>query len=316
MPERRSALSTVIVAVVLVVVVVAAGIIGYAMQGNERGPSGTTESQTSNSTTVETRTTASQTTVSTQTQSGGLPVLNTFTNGADILGNFTQLKESFGYHCSGACQPDSNGTATVSMSYVGEVQNGSHVYHEFSFTFLGEGWAAINLGAADGSSTIVTELFYINQTDPEHSYSVFSEWAANPHVVGVTRQVNVSSSHPTEDGIILPLSSGSPGGGTGLGIWLATVPGFHGQPTLVNQSTANLNGTELSLKIYRFSQYTQGVNPLSQKEVIVNYTLVATFATFQGTDDTFCLAYIMQFDSSDGSFAETYDFSVVSLESP
>ncbi len=318
MRERRSAVSTVTVVVALIIVVAGAGIIGYLMLGNEGGPSSTTKnslSQTSNSTAIETRTTSSQTTVSSQTQSGGQLVLNTFTDGADILGNFSQLTESFAYHCLGSCQPNSNGTATVSMMYVGEVQNGSHVYREFRFIFLGVGWAAISLGAVNGSTT-VTELFYINQTDPEHSYSVFSEWDANPRVVGATRQVNLSSSSPTADGIILPLSSGSPlSGSTGLGIWLATVPGFHGQPTLVNQSTTSLNGTELSLRDYRFSQFTKWVNPQSQQEMIGNYTLVATFATFQGTDITFCSGYVLQFVAYDRSFAVTYTFDVTSLKS-
>ena len=99
-----------------------------------------------------------------------------------------------------------------------------------------------------------------------------------------------------------------------LGIWLPGVPGFLGEPTLLNQTTISPNDTELSLRTSGYWLPMQASDPKSYQEVNGNYSLIAAFATFPGTKITFCSASTESFVADDGSFTETVTFSVTSLQ--
>jgi len=326
MPTKRQAISAVVAMVVVILIVAVAGVGGYLLlsqrggsptttsntssqstsagsltstQGSTSSSSGsptTSTSQASTSTSVQTNSSTVETSISTQTQSGSPAILNTFTNGDEILGNFSQLTLATDVYCSGSCQTGSNGTVTDYMSYVGNVQNGSFSYRNYNFTLMSQGFGS------NASTVTMTALLYLNESNPAHSYYVTE---------GSTSQVNASSSDPDEDGILIAL-----GAHVGYGfpeIWLPYLP-VQGQPQLVNQTNSNLGGVELLIKTYEFSLSTTQPNPQTNQQVNGTTTFVATFATIQGTNMTFCSGWTIRFVANDQSFTEGSTYRLTSLQ--
>jgi hypothetical protein len=183
------------------------------------------------------------------------------------------------------------------MSFEGSAEDYGFTYHEYNFT--------IYLEMGNQSQTSV-EVVSLNVSNP-----ALSRFVLNGNSPGM-----VNASVPTTDTASigsspLPLFGSMTIEYGAPGLWFSGMPG---EPKLVNQTNVVLGNAQLSLNTYSTTIQALLPDPLNNQPVSGNSTLTATFATIQGTDITFCSAWVLQEAASDGSFTLTYTFSVSSIQ--
>jgi len=181
------------------------------------------------------------------------------------------------------------------MSSAGSIQNGSFAYKEYDFE------VTIRFGNASQSSQ---DEVFVNQTNPSLSYIIENGARTATNASASTTDNNAIGSSPL---IIFDsdvVAYGYPG------LWLAGLP----SPQFLNHTTATIGNSQVILKAYSVSYSSLQTDPITNQQVNATTTFTARFATFQGTNVTFCYSWNATIAADDGSFTQVYTFEVTALQ--